>query len=179
VPLRRRASVQRNLSMLADGRVAYLLRKPRAQRRDASRDARQRNLSRLARADSSAPVSITKAPVSGVFGPRSPLTQPWCHLPRGRGNRCDADVAAREEEEEARKRADGMPRSRGERRNYVAERVAEHDKRRSAGGASPRTSLGDGVVKPVGSRRSSGPSFGDHGGWILALPLRWAAGDRR
>ena len=115
--------------MLADGRVAYLLRKPR--RNGATHLVMRASAIFVApgELDSSAPVSIT-APVGRV---RAALP-----ASRGRGaaraaeSWCDADVAAREEEEAEGEEARRPLAVRGERREYVARARRRRQRERRA-----------------------------------------------
>jgi hypothetical protein len=133
------------LSMLPDGRVAYLLRKPR---RNGATHLVMTLVQFLSRLSSLIPPPrFPLQRLSGVFGPAPRFARPWCRAARRepvRRRRC----RARKKKRRAKKPDDASP--------FVA---CGEGTSPSGGGDSesavrsgPRTSLGDGVVKPVGSR---------------------------
>ena len=131
--------------MLPDGRVAYLLRKPR---RNGATHLVMTPVQLLARlAALIPPPRFPLQRLSGVFGPRSPLRASV--VPRGPARAGATAPRARKQKRRAKKPDDASA--------FVASGEGTLPER--GGGDSentvrsrPRTSLGDGVVKPVGSR---------------------------
>jgi hypothetical protein len=135
------------LSILADGRVAYLLRKPRRNGATHLVMTPVQFLSRLA--SLIPPPRFPFQRLSGVFGPRSPFRA--AVVPRGPAARAGATPTlprARKKKRTAKKPDDASP--------FVASAEGTSPERRgdskNAVRSGPRTSLGDGVVKPPGSR---------------------------
>ena len=136
------------LSILADGRVAYLLRKPRRNGATHLVMTPVQFLSRLA--SLIPPPRFPLQRLSGVFGPRSPLRASV--VPRGPVARAGATPKlprARKKKRAAKKPDDASA--------FVASGEASSPERafgdsENAVGSRPRTSLGDGVVNQGGSR---------------------------
>jgi hypothetical protein len=132
--------------MLAGGRVAYLLRKPRRNGATHLVMTPVQFLSRLASVIP--PPRFPLQRLSGVFGPRSPLRASV--VPRGlaRAGAAPTLPRARKKKRTAKKPDDASP--------FVASGEGTLPKRGSdsenAVRSRPRTSLGDGVVKSAGSR---------------------------
>ena len=134
--------------MLPDGRVAYLLRKPRRNGATHLVMTPVQFLSRLA--SLIPPPRFPLQRLSGVFGPRSAFRAEV--VPRGLLARAGATPTlprARKKKRRAKKPDVPSPFvASGE--STSPERVGGDSE--NAGRSRPRTSLGDGVVKPVGSR---------------------------
>ena len=136
------------MSILGDGRAAYLLRKPRRNGATHLVMTPVQFLPRLA--SLIPPPRFPLQRLSGVFGPRSPLRA--AVVPRGPLARAGATPTlprARKKKRTAKKPDDASP--------FVASGEATSPERgggesESAVRSRPRTSLGDGVVKPGGSR---------------------------
>jgi putative transposase len=134
--------------MVPDGRLAYRLRMPR---RNGATHLVMTPMQFLARLSSLIPPPrFPLQRLSGVFGPRSPLRA--AVVPRGAAARAFARPTlprAKKKKRTMKKPDDASP--------SVASGEATSPERgggdsESAVGSRPRTSLGDGVVKPVGSR---------------------------
>jgi hypothetical protein len=139
------------LSILPDGRVAYLLRKPR---RNGATHLVMMPMQFLARlASLIPPPRFPFQRLSGVFGPRSPFRA--AVVPRGPVERAGATPTPT------------LPRARKKKKKRTAKKpdaasplvASAEGTSPERGGASesavrsrPRTSLGDGVVNPGGSR---------------------------
>ena len=135
------------LSLLPDGRVAYLLRKPR---RNGATHLVMTPVQCLARiAALIPPPRFPLQRLSGVFGPRSPFRA--AVVPRGPVARAGATPTlprARKKKRTAKK-PDDASRWGASAEETSPERGGDSE---NAVRGRPRTSLGDGVVKPVGSR---------------------------
>jgi hypothetical protein len=134
------------LSKLRDGRVAYLLRKPR---RNGATHLVMTPMQFLARLSSLIPPPrFPLQRLSGVFGPRSPLRA--AVVPRGpaRAGATATLPRAKKKKRIAKTPDDASPFVvSGE--GTLPERGRDSE---NAARSRPRTSLGDGVVKPGGSR---------------------------
>ena len=143
---RARPSAWSACAILADGRVAYLLRKPRRNGATHLVMTPVQFFSRLA--SLIPPPRFPFQRLSGVFGPRSPLRASV--VPRGPARAGATAPRARKKKRRAKKPDDTSA--------FVASGEGTSPERagggggENAGGNRPRTSLGDGVVKPVGSR---------------------------
>jgi hypothetical protein len=135
------------LSMLADGRVAYLLRKPRRNGATHLVMTPVQFLSRLA--SLIPPPRFPLQRLSGVFGPRSRLRA--AVVPRGPARAGATPTLPRtRKKKRTAKTPDAASPFVASDEEASPERVGGDSE--NAGRSRPRTSLGDGVVKPVGSR---------------------------
>jgi hypothetical protein len=134
------------LSILADGRVAYLLRKPR---RNGATHLVMTPVQFLSRLSSLIPPPrFPLQRLSGVFGPRSPFRAAVVPRAAARAGATPTLPRARKKKRTAKKPDDASvfaARAEG----ASPERGGDSE---NAGRSRPRTSLGDGVVKPGGSR---------------------------
>ena len=135
------------LSKLRDGRVAYLLRKPR---RNGATHLVMTPMQFLARLSSLIPPPrLPLQRLSGVFGPRSPLRA--AVVPRGPARAGAPAMLPR-----AKKKKKRMAKTPDDASPFVASGEGTLPERGSDGEKAvrsrPRTSLGDGVVKPGGRR---------------------------
>jgi hypothetical protein len=139
------------LSMLADGRVAYLLRKPR---RNGATHLVMTPVQLLARiAALIPPPRFPWQRLSGVFAPRSRLRA--AVIPRGPVARAVATpTKPRAKKKKKKKKRTPTPPNNASPRVASAEGTSREGGRASenAAASGPRTSLGDGVVRPGGSR---------------------------
>jgi hypothetical protein len=136
------------LSLLPDGRLAYLLRKPR---RNGATHLVMTPMQFLARISSLIPPPrYPLQRLSGVFAPRSPWRA--AVVPRGPVARAGATpttpARTRAKKKRKTKAATASPLV-SSAEGTSPERGGDSE---NAVGSRPRTSLGDGVVKPVGSR---------------------------
>jgi hypothetical protein len=137
------------LSILQDGRVAYLLRKPR---RNGATHLVMTPVQLLARiAALIPPPRFPWQRLSGVFAPRSPLRA--AVVPSGPVARAFATPTKPRAKKKKKKRT-ATPPDNASPRGTSVEGTSREGGRASenAAASGPRTSLGDGVVRPGGSR---------------------------
>jgi hypothetical protein len=134
------------LSILADGRAAYLLRKPRRNGATHLIMTPVQFLSRLA--SLIPPPRFPLQRLSGVFGPRSPLRA--AVVPRGPARAgATATLPRAKKKKRIAKAPDDASAFVVSGEGTLPERGRDSE---NAAPSRPRTSLGDGVVKPGGSR---------------------------
>jgi hypothetical protein len=137
------------LSILADGRVAYLLRKPK---RNGATHLVRTPMQCLARlASLIPPPRFPLQRLSGVFGPRSPLRA--AVVPRAAARAGATATLPRAKKKKPKRTAtkpDDASPGVASAEGTLPERIGGDSE--NAGRSRPRTSLGDGVVKPGGSR---------------------------
>jgi hypothetical protein len=145
VPLRRAAAAQlgARLSILADGRVAYLLRKPR---RNGATHLVMTPVQWLARiAVLIPPPRFPLQRFSEVFAPRSHLRAAVVRSgPVARAFATPTKARAKTKTKRKTKRDEASP--------WVSTAEGTSPERESVAPSGRRTTLGDGIVKPVGGR---------------------------
>ena len=143
------------LSMLADGRVAYLRCKPR---RNGATHLVMTPVQLLAKiAALIPPPRFPLQRLSGVFAPRSRLRA--AVIPRGPVARAFATPTKPRTKKKKKKKRTPTPPDNASPRGASAEGTSREGGRASENAAArgPRTSLGDGVVRPGGSRIAWSP----------------------